>query len=352
VHKLTIVNRSKIRPDVLKIMDTYLNVRPKFIESFYKKEGKKEFDYESLMQKVMEGNERSFKGEDMSDFLTKDEQLFIAKFLRFSGESGSNYLQKKYPINKNVKLEPIHADGVPAEWQIVPGAKEERVLLYFHGGGFILGSVNGHRLSTVLLGMVTKMRVLSVDYRLAPEHPHPAPLEDSTTVYKWLLSEGFKAKNIIIAGDSAGGNLTLTTLLKLKEDGISMPAGAFCLSPRTLYEIENTSFLKNAETDVFLGDSGLFWWSEAHLSGTDPHDPLVTPIYGNLKGLPSLLLQVSNSEMLYDDSVLFVEKAKAAGVDASLEEWDDMMHVFQYFGLPESKKALDNIGKFVQRLFK
>ncbi len=348
---MTILNRSKIRPDVLKIMDAYLGIQQQVITKFLKKEENKGVDFQALWQKVMEGNERFFKGENMNGFLTMHEQLFLARFHRFGIEYGADLVQERNPIPKDVKIKIIDVNGVPAEWQIVPSAVEERILLYLHGGGYIIGSPNDHRLLTVQLGRATKMRVLSVDYRLAPEYPHPAPLEDSITVYKWLLSKNIKPENIIIAGDSAGGNLALVTLIKLRDDEISLPAGAFCLSPVTDYVDIGESFFKNAETDVFLADAGLFWWTEAHLAGADTRDPLVSPLFADLKGLPHLLIQASTSEMLYDDSRLFVERAKAAGVDATLEVWDDMMHVFQAFGLPESKEAIANISKFVQRLF-
>ncbi len=348
---MTILDRSKVRPDVLKIMDAYLGIQLHVIPKFLEKEENKGVDFQALWKKVMDGNERFFKGENMSGFLTKDEQLFLTRFYRFGIEYGADLVQKRHPIPKDVKIKIIDANGVPAEWQIVPSAVEDRVLLYLHGGGFILGSPNDHRLLTVQLGRATKMRVLSVDYRLAPEYPYPASLEDSINVYNWLLSENFKPENIIIAGDSAGGNLALVTLIKLRDDRISIPAGAFCLSPVTNHLGTSESFFENAKTDPFLADAGLFWWSEAYLAGADPRDPLVSPLFADLKDLPPLLIQASTSEMLYDDSRLFVERAKTAGVDATLEVWNEMMHVFQAFGLPESKEAIANISKFVQKLF-
>ncbi|MFX1258373.1 MAG: alpha/beta hydrolase [Promethearchaeota archaeon] len=348
---MPIMNKSKIRPDVLKIMEAFLKIRPQIIDAFYKKEGTKKFDFQSLWQKVMEGNERCFKGEDVRGYLSEEEQLFLAKFHRFATESGANYLQKKFPIPKSVKLQPIASGGVPAEWQTVPSAIEEQVLLYFHGGGFIMGSVNDHRLFTVTLAYATNMRVLSVDYRLAPEYPYPASLEDSITVYKWLLSMNVKPENIIIGGDSAGGNLTLSTLVKLRDDRLPLPAGAFCLSPVIELGQSSESFFKNSETDPFLADIGLFWWHEAYSKGADPQNPLISPLYADLKGLPPILVQVSTTEIFYDHSTRFVERAKAAGVDATLQTWDDMMHVFQAFGLPESREAINKISKFVKKLF-
>jgi len=348
---MTVLNRSKIRPDVLKIMDSYLKVRDYIVDGFLKKEGKQRAEFDALWEKLMDANECYFKGEDMRGYISKEEQYFLAKYHRYSAETGSTYMQKKNPISNDVIIEPLIVNGVPVEWQIVPNAGPDKVLLYFHGGGFILGSINDHRLLTVMLGRFLNMRVLSVDYRLAPEHPHPAPVEDSTSAYKWLLKEGIDPKNIILAGDSAGGNLTLATLIKLRDDGIPLPAGAICFSPNTEYAGTSKTFFKNAETDPFLADIGEFWWREAHLEGVDPKDPYASPLLADLKGLPPLLIQASTNEMLYDHSTRFASKAKAAGVDVTLETWDDMIHVFQAFPFPESKEAFSNMQKFVQKLF-
>lgn len=356
---MPILNRSKIRPDVLKLMDDLLREQTNGVLEFLKAKENQGVDFPALWQKLMEGNERFFKREgtidDLYDWLTKDEMNFLTKLFRYSFDYAANVDQKKHPIPKDVKIETVDAGGVPAEWQTAPGAKEDRVLLYFHGGGMVLGSPNTHRLFTVTLGQLTKMRVLSVDYRLAPENPHPAQLEDCTTAYKWLLSTGIKPKNIVIAGDSAGGNLTLTTLLKLRDDGIPLPAGAVCLSPATDWTGSDESFFENAETDPVLADVGLFWWIPAFLGGADPSDPLISPICADLKGLPPLLLQASTSEMLFGGCRGLVDRAKAAGVNASLQTWDDMPHVWQSFGLyelPEAKEAIAKIGEFVQKLFK
>jgi acetyl esterase/lipase len=249
----------------------------------------------------------------------------------------------------------VDAGGVPAEWQIVPKAANNKVILYFHGGGFVMMSPKTHRLLTLEIAKITKMRVLSVDYRLAPEHPHPAALEDCVKTYKWLLSQGFKAKNIVIAGDSAGGNLTLTTLIKLRDIGIELPAGGVALSPATDLTNSSETFYKNAETDPILADRGVFWWTTSFLAGADPSDPYISPLLADLKGLPPLLLQVSTTEMLYDHSTRFIERAKAAGVNATLQEWNDTIHVFQGFGLkalPEAKEAIEKIGNFICNLFK
>ena len=193
-----------------------------------------------------------------------------------------------------------------------------------------------------------------VDYGFSkPEHPYPAAVEDCASMYNWLLSNGIKPEDIIIAGDSAGGNLALATLIKLRNDGIPLPAGAILISPATDNSFADESYFKNGETDPILADLGVYWWISAYLAGANPRDPLISPLYADLKGLPPLLLQASTCEMLYSDSKRFFERAKEAGVDVKLQTWDDMVHVFQGFGLndlAEAKEAIKNIGEFVRNI--
>jgi len=355
---MPILNIAKIRPDVLELIERLRKDQMKGITEFLGSRENQGLDFQILWKRVMDGNALFFKNrgisEDLSNSVTREEMLLLAKMHRFTSDYVADMDQKKYPIPKDVRIETIDAGGVPAEWQTVPSAMEDRVLLYIHGGGWILGSPNDHRLLTVALGQATKMKVLSVDYRLAPEYPFPAQLEDCAAVYSWLLSKGVKSENIIIAGDSAGGSLTLTTLLKLRDDGIPLPAGAVCLSPSTDIVLSDNSYFKNGETDPILGDIGLFWWIHAYKADVDPGYPLISPLYADPKGLPPLLLQASTCEMLYSDSTRFVDKAKTAGVDVRLETWDDMPHVFHLFGLnelPEAEEAIARIGEFVENRF-
>lgn len=358
---MSILDRSKIRPDVLNLMDDLLNEQMKGVMEFISTEEAQGFDFSSLYQRVISGNNEFFNRrkegtiDELYGYFKKEEMLFLAKVFRHAFDHAANVEQKKYPIPKNVKLETINADGVPAEWQTAPDAVKDRVLFYIHGGGMVLGSPNSHRVFTTTLGQLTKMRVLSIDYRLAPEHPYPAQLEDCITAYKWLLSTGIKPKNIVIAGDSAGGGLTLSTLVKLRDEGVPLPAGAVCLSPASDWTGSNDCFWENAATDPVLAPIGIFWWIPSFLGGADPSDPLVSPLYADLRDLPPLLIQASTCEMLFGDSKSFAERARAAGVNVTLQTWDDMVHVFQSFGLhdlPEAKEAVDKIVEFVQKLFK
>lgn len=354
---MPILNKEKLRPDVLELCEEIEKIQLRAAGKFIRKYPDDKIDFLKLWERIMKINEQVFKGEIELDeafkLLDKDEILYLSRIMRYMFEFMSDHDQKENPIPENVKIESIDAGGVPAEWQIVPNAAEDKVIFYIHGGGFILGSPNTHRLFTVTIGEETKMRVLSIDYRLAPENPFPACVEDCVTAYKWLLSTGIKPENIVIMGDSAGGNLTLVTLLKLKEEGIELPAGGVPLSPLTDYTLSDESFLENAETDPILADVGSFWWPFAYAKDADRTNPLISPLFGDLKGLPPLLFQVSTTEMLYSDSVRFVNQAKSAGVDATLQAWDDMPHVFQAFGLnilPESKQAITQIGEFVQKI--
>jgi monoterpene epsilon-lactone hydrolase len=359
---MPILDRSKIRPEILKNIDESAKMQLKGTLEYLKIEENKGFNPQTYMKKIAEGNKKFFKMlsnndgniEDFYGFFTDEELHKLAKFFRFVVDYYIEMELKKYPLPEDVKIEEIDIEGIPAEWQIIPGAIGDRVILYFHGGGMVLMSAKTHRALTIKIAKLTKMRVLSVDYRLAPEHSHPAPLEDCVKAYKWLLSQGIKAENIVIAGDSAGGSLTLTTLIKLRDEGIPLPVGAVALSPATDFTGKSKTFYENAKIDPILADIGIFWWTTAFLAGADPNDPLISPVLADLKDLPPLLIQVSTSEMLYDHSTRFIERAKAAGVNATLQEWKDTIHVFQGFGLhdlPEAKEAIKKIAEFIQALF-
>jgi len=358
---MPILNRSKIRPDVLKHYDDVFKEQMTGVMEFLNREENKEFNFQTIYKKVMDANEQFFKKEkevkELTNLLTEKERFFLINLLRHAIEYGATVAQKKTPIPDDIKIEKIDINGIPAEWQVVPEAEENKVLFYIHGGGWIMGSPNTCRLFTTNLAIATKMRVLSIDYRLAPEHPFPAALEDCVAVYKWLLSNDIKPENIIVSGDSAGGNLTLTTLIKLREDGISLPAGAIPISPATdLSYVDDISrlddlFIKNGETDPILADIGIFWWSYVYITGANSMDPLISPLYGDLSGLPPILIQASLCEMLYSEILRFVKRAKEAGVDVELQSWEEMTHVFQ--GEPtfkESKEAIEKIGQFTQKI--
>ncbi|MCK4381228.1 MAG: alpha/beta hydrolase [Candidatus Lokiarchaeota archaeon] len=349
---MSIIDKSKLkRPEIIEIFEYRQNFRNQVNEAFFKSVGYTEDDYRPLWKKVGKINKGWLNGENVKNILSMKEMLLLAKHLRFYMEYSADYFQKLNPIPKEAIVKSVKANDIPCEWHLYPGVKEDRAILYTHGGGHIMGSTNTHRLFTLNLAKITNIKVLSINYRLAPEEPHPAALEDCVSAYKWLLSIGINPQNIIISGDSAGGYYTLLTLLKLRDDGISLPTGAICLSPSTDMAQTGESVKINCYTDVVLGDLGYIWWIEAHLSGKDPYDPAISPLYADLRSLPPILIQVSTSEMLFDDSKRFYQRAKKAGVDITLQTWDDTLHVFQNTDLPETKEAMEKIKKFTEKLF-
>ena len=359
---MPILDKSKLRPEVLNLIEQTEKLQLKAAFEYLKKKENRGFNLQEYLKKIADYNEKFFKAaaskslnlDDFDGIFTDEELLKLAKFYRFAVDYSMNFRIKQHPLPEDIEINEVDAGGVPAEWQIVQEADKNKVLLYFHGGGFILMSPKTHRALTIRIAQLTKMRVLSVDYRLAPEYPFPASLEDCVTAYKWLLSEGYTSENIVIAGDSAGGNLTLTTLIKIRDEGLDLPIGAVALSPLTDSTNQSITMFENTPTDPILADVGLFWWTTSFLGDSAPDNPLISPLYANLTGLPPILIQVSTSEMLYDNSTRFADRAKAAGIDITLQEWKDTIHVFQGFGLydlPEAEEALDKIQEFIQNLF-
>lgn len=257
------------------------------------------------------------------------------------------------PPFEGTTREAADADGVPAEWTSVPETHPDNVILYFHGGGYVAGSIVSHRDLVSRLAVETGRRVLAVDYRLAPENPFPNGLDDAVAAYRWLLDkQGIPAKNIVIGGDSAGGGLTMATLVRLKEAKAPMPRATFLLSPWTDLAITGESVRTKAKQDPFITPDGLPFIAGQYLQGTDPRNPLASPLYADLSGLPPLLIQVGECECLLDDSRRLAEKAKTAGVDVTIDVWDEMIHVFQAFApvTEEGKAGIRRIAEYLNGL--
>jgi len=237
---------------------------------------------------------------------------------------------------------------VKAAWITPVGVDEDRVLLYLHGGGFVLGSIDSHSPLVSNLARASGCRALAVDYRLAPEHRCPEALDDCVTAYRWLLAEGYSPDRIVIAGDSAGGNLTPCTLLALRDSGEPLPAAGVMLSPATDLAITGKSTVTKAQEDPMI-DMG---WGRrcisTYLGSLDPRDPRYSPYYADLAGLPPLLVHLGSREVLYDDCTGFAERARRSGVEVELEVFEGMFHVFQICGMfmPESRDAIRKIGAF------
>ena len=248
----------------------------------------------------------------------------------------------------------VLAGTVPAEWVIPPDSPDDRALLYFHGGAFIFCSLDTHRTLVARLALAGATRALSVDYRLAPEHPFPAALEDCLAAYRFLLQSGIDPRRIVVAGDSAGGNLALALLLALRRDGDPLPAAAVCLSPVTDLVWTAESHKTKAEIDPIFPKgsiSSLRARIEAGYIGSgDPRNPLISPLYGDWRGMPPILLHVGEDEVLLDDSVRLAERVREAGGMAEVVIWPGMWHVFQVFApfLPEACRSIDRIGIFIR----
>jgi acetyl esterase/lipase len=254
------------------------------------------------------------------------------------------------PLPADVTFTAVSANGVPAEWLSAPGADPTRVVMYLHGGGYLIGSLLSHRELAARIGRAAGARALSVAYRLAPEHPFPAAVDDAVAAYRWLLEQGVSAANIVIAGDSAGGGLTVATLVALKDLGEQLPAAGVCLSPWVDLEGLGESMTERDAVDPMIHKEGLLQTAESYLHGADVRSPLAAPLYADLSGLPPLLIHVGTNETLYDDSTRLVARAKAAGVDVTFEEWPELFHVFQAMAmLPEAREATDKIGTFVRQ---
>ncbi len=264
---------------------------------------------------------------------------------------GFELLSQKFAASASVQTEAVEVNGVSAEWVSAAGVEAECRILYLHGGGYAIGSSATHRGLAERLSRAASARVLVIDYRLAPEHPFPAAVEDATTVYRWLLASGETPGKIAVAGDSAGGGLTVATLVALRDAGDALPAAGVCLSPWVDMEGIGESMSTRSGLDPMVQKEGLLGMAAWYLNGADPRTPLAAPLYADLQGLPPLLIQVGTSETLYDDSTRLADRAKAAGVDVTLEPWDKMIHVWQLFAamLPEGQKAIDRMGEFVRQ---
>lgn len=281
----------------------------------------------------------------------KNKKLSIAE-LRANGVKNSKMLGE---VSKNITVEKINMEGIQAEW-LIPfssSTRSEKVILYLHGGGYVTGSIEDHRMMCGLLANATGTKVLIPEYRLAPEHPFPAALDDALKVYQWLLDQGYSSTNMIIAGDSAGGGLSIATVLALREKSGSLPAAIVCLSPWADLALTGQSHTTKAKAEAILNKDVLHEWALCYTDESNLTNPLVSPIHGDFHGFPPLLIQVGSEEILLDDSTLLVEKAKSAGVHVTLKIWDGMWHVWQALGdlIPENKKTFEEIGQFVQRQF-
>ena len=244
----------------------------------------------------------------------------------------------------------IDAGGVPALWVAADGADPARTILFLHGGGYCQGSPLSHRGLAAGLSRACRARVLLLDYRLAPEHPFPAPVEDSLAAYRWLIDQGADPAKLCIAGDSAGGGLTVAALVSVRDAGLTLPAAGICLSPWTDMEAKGASMDTNEGADPMIVRAGILDFAKTYLNGADPKSPTATQLNASFDGLPPLLIQAGSIETLLDDATRLDTLAKQVGVETVLEIWDDMPHVWHMFApkLPEAVQALVSVGAFVE----
>ena len=252
-------------------------------------------------------------------------------------------------INRGFTISPVNAADVPCAWiePVAPGAPP--TIFYLHGGGYTSGTLLNYR---DMLGRFAReygLRTLYVDYRLAPRHLFPAAVHDALAAYRWLLQSGAEPEHIVFAGDSAGGGLALATLLAARDAGLPLPAGAALLSPWTDLEGTGETLVSRKRVDPMLNSPGVGPTGKLYLGDADPRDPLASPLYGDLRGLPPLFIQVGDAEILLDDSRRLAERAGAVGVDVTLQIWPDMFHVFPIFPslMPEARRAGDEMAAFI-----
>jgi epsilon-lactone hydrolase len=223
-------------------------------------------------------------------------------------------------------------------------------LVYFHGGGFMIGDIDSHQAHAIRFANTARVVVVNVDYRLAPEHPFPAAVDDATKAYRWLLQMGFATKRMAIAGDSAGGGLTIATLVNLRDQKVALPACAVAISPWVDLEGVGTSMTARAAQDPMVQKAGLDWMASMYLKGKDPKTPLAAPLHANLEGLPPILVQVGSAETLLDDATRIAEKLHTVGVEVKLSVWPNQLHVFPFFApiLSEGRDGCLEIGAFIR----
>jgi acetyl esterase/lipase len=259
---------------------------------------------------------------------------------------------KAYRLPADVVVEPVSAAGVKAEWTSTPDADRSKAILYLHGGGYVIGSLDSHRHLAAEAGRAARARAFSVDYRLAPEHPFPAAVDDAVAGYRFLLASGLLPGSITIAGDSAGGGLVVAAMLAIRDAGLAQPACGWAISPWVDMEAIGDSMSGKAATDPTVQKAGILDMAMHYLNGADPRSPLAAPIYGDLHGLAPLLIQVGAAETLLDDAIRLAQVAGAADVAVDLQIWPEMIHVWHlyYPELSAGRRAIAAGGEFARAM--
>ena len=252
-------------------------------------------------------------------------------------------------LPKKTKIQQLQIGKIDAEWISVGTPLENYVILYLHGGAYCIGSSNTHRELAARISKASKIKTLLINYRLAPEHPYPAAIEDVVFTYDWLLKNGFLSNNVIIIGDSAGGGLAISALVKLRDLGAPIPAAAVCISPWTDLQLTGDSIQTHTQKDPFLTHQWLQLMARHYAANNDIQTPFISPQNADLSMLPPLLIQVGSDEILLSDSIRLAERAREAGVDSTLDVWENMWHVWHFFvgKMPEANCAINRICNFI-----
>lgn len=263
-------------------------------------------------------------------------------------------------MQKVFRLKKKDINGIPAELLSPKDKQSEKIILYLHGGGYLYCSINTHRGLASQIAQRTKIPVIIIDYRKAPENKFPTALDDAHYAYKWLITnQSYLPENVIIGGDSAGGGLSMATLLKLKELEVSLPKAVFLMSPWVDLTCSGETMETKKEEDVILDSETLKSWANEYLGEVGPQNPYASPLFGDLSNLPPIYIQVGTAEILYSDAIRLYEKLKEQENMVEIDIWDQMVHVFQLFGamkfigkfLPEPKEALANIQTFIEKVY-
>ena len=267
--------------------------------------------------------------------------------------AGMDAMGKATPALPNVTTTQVDADGVDAYWVNANPQRSGPVVLYFHGGGYVMGSALSHRALIERLAVAVKGRVLAINYRLAPEHPFPAACDDALSSYQWLLKQGIAPQHIALAGDSAGGGLTIAALVAIRDAGEPLPACATAISPWVDMEGLGASMITKAAEDPMVQKAALAMIAPLYLNGANPRTPLAAPLYADLSGLPPVLIQVGSAETLLDDATRVATAVEQAGGRVTLQVWDEMIHVWHLFApiLNKGQEAIEGLAMFMQQHF-
>jgi len=256
-----------------------------------------------------------------------------------------------WPVADDVVLETVNCDGIPGEWSLAPGSDSSRVLIFFHGGGYCSGSILSHRRMVTEAGRAARMRTLAIGYRLAPEHPYPAAHEDAMRAWRFVRGQGIRADHIAVAGDSAGGNLSITLISSLRTADEPLPACAWLISPWTDLTMSGATLDTKDTVDPIIHKGYLRELADAYVpAAVDRKDPLISPLFADLRGFPPMLIQVGSAETLLSDAVRFAAAAGSADIDVTLEIWPHMIHAWPLWnaGLEDGRRALANAGRFIR----